>query len=221
MTWQDYGVERRKRGGLLIGLNGVARSGKDTVGEMLCKNHGFTRLSFADAVKDGLYALNPIIVTEDILIRDEEDRIYTRFDKGERIQYIVDTIGWDKAKTDILEVRELLQRYGTEAGREIHGVTCWTDIVKKTIEANPTTHYVITDARFANEVSLVKAWGGTAVQIQRNGVTSVNGHASDAVLDPWMFDHILKNNGTLSQLEQAVNDLVIEINPHSLLTKTA
>lgn len=208
MSWQDYGVERRNRGGLLIGLNGVARSGKDTVGEMLCKNHGFTRLSFADAVKDGLYALNPIAMVNN-------------YGHKYRVQDIVDEIGWDEAKVSHSEIRELLQRYGTEAGREIHGETCWTDIVRKTIEANSTVHYVITDARFANEVSLVKAWGGVAVQIQRNGVTSVNGHASDAVLDPWMFDHVLKNNGTLSQLEQAVNDLVIEINPHSLLTKTA
>jgi hypothetical protein len=37
---------------MLIGLCGYAGSGKDAVAEILVRDHGFTRLAFADALKD-------------------------------------------------------------------------------------------------------------------------------------------------------------------------
>ena len=43
--------------GHLIGLYGPPRSGKDTVAQFLVEEDGFTRLSFADALRDIAYAL--------------------------------------------------------------------------------------------------------------------------------------------------------------------
>jgi hypothetical protein len=222
--WKDYGTESR-RSGLIIGLNGVAQSGKDTVGKMLCERHGFERIAFADALRKGLYDLNPI-VTISIIAQKQgfwewfENQPERRESRFMRLQEIVDSIGWDEAKVKYTEVRELMQRYGTEAGRQVHGDECWTSIVKNTIEKNPNTNYVITDMRFPNELQMVRRLGGIKVQIQRQGVTSVNSHVSDAILDEDLFDHVLKNNGTLAQLEQAVNDLVIEVNPYLAFLRT-
>ena len=46
---------------LLIGLTGVAQSGKDTAAKVLIKKHGFRRIGFADKVRDCLLALNPLV----------------------------------------------------------------------------------------------------------------------------------------------------------------
>jgi hypothetical protein len=217
-------IERSTRkGGLLIGLNGVAQSGKDTVGKILCDNHGFKRLAFADALRKGLYEINPIVSidveteSQSLLKRlsGEPERINTKI---LRIQDIVDNIGWDEAKVKYIEIRELMQRYGTEGGRLIHGEYCWVNVLEKTIKANPTENYVITDMRFDNEVSLVGKLDGLRVQIQREGVTSVNNHISDKVLPRWMFDHIIHNNGTIKELEEQVNELVISLSPYHGVT---
>ena len=37
---------------ILIGLSGKKGSGKDTVAEFLIKHHNFTRIAFADPIKD-------------------------------------------------------------------------------------------------------------------------------------------------------------------------
>jgi dephospho-CoA kinase len=47
----------------VIGLTGYAQTGKDTVGEILVRDHGFKRVAFADAVRECVYALNPLIPT--------------------------------------------------------------------------------------------------------------------------------------------------------------
>ena len=46
---------------MLIGLSGYARSGKDTIAEILCLNYGFKRVSFALPIRDGIYTLNPLV----------------------------------------------------------------------------------------------------------------------------------------------------------------
>jgi dephospho-CoA kinase len=47
---------------LIIGLSGYAQSGKDTVAELLCLNYGFKRIAFADAIREGVVRLNPMLV---------------------------------------------------------------------------------------------------------------------------------------------------------------
>ncbi len=43
----------------------------------------------------------------------------------ERVRDLVDDIGWDKAKVQYPEIRELLQRMGTEVGRALYGESFW------------------------------------------------------------------------------------------------
>ena len=39
---------------MIIGICGLIGCGKGTVGDILVENHGFTKLSFADKLKDGV-----------------------------------------------------------------------------------------------------------------------------------------------------------------------
>lgn len=67
------------------------------------------------------------------------------------------------------ETRKLLQRLGTEEGRNVFGENVWV----KTLEAWMDMHYsrgverfIITDVRFVNEAEWVKRCGGKLIKIE-------------------------------------------------------
>lgn len=162
----------------IIGLCGYATAGKDTAAQTLIAD-GWTRVALADGVREAVRALNPIV--------DDFDNIESLMRNGG---------GWDKAKHDP-EVRRLLQRMGTEAGRNIHGEDCWLKIAKRKIDAAPNS-VVITDVRFANEAEAIRSWGGKIIRIDRPGVGPINGHASERL--PFDSDCVIKNDDTIETL---------------------
>lgn len=184
----------------LVGLTGYAQSGKDTVGSRLISEHGFTRVGFADALRDSLWALNPIVaqgVMEQGLAAETL-----------RFQDIVNQWGWETGKRVFPEFRELQQRMGTEVGREQFGETFWTDIAARKVDAidGPV---VITDVRFANEAQFVKDRGGLVWKIERPGVGPVNNHASDRL--DFEADRFIHNDGDIALLYARVDALLRSI----------
>jgi hypothetical protein len=172
---------------MIIGLSGYAQAGKDTTGSILVEEHGFHRVAFADALKDFLYALNPIIHSG-----------------GVRLRSVVDQRGWEFAKR-VTEVRELLQRLGTEAGRGILGQDIWIrTAMAKLHEGNHGNHHVFTDVRFPNEATMIKHHGGEVWRVWRPGTRAANAHASETSLDDWTFDYEIPNNGTIDDLRRIV-----------------
>lgn len=169
----------------LIALSGYAQTGKDTIAEILVNEKGYERRAFADVLRQMLYALNPIVGN-------------TR-----RVQDMVDEFGWDKAKAEP-EVRALLQRMGTEAGREVLGENVWVDFTLRNLA--PKT--VITDCRFPNEAMATKDRGGFVVRVERPGVVAVNEHSSDSALDDWPFDYVLPNSSSLERLRERTISMV-------------
>lgn len=179
---------------MIIGLHGYARSGKDSLAQVLVEDFGYTRISFADILRDALYRLNPIVHAT-LLIEGGAGVM--------RLRSIIDSMGWDKAKTEFEEVRRLLQVIGLEVGRELFYEDVWVDAALKNYE--PSGKYVITDVRFENEVLAVENRKGVLVKIIRDGVGPVNNHVSDAGLPDHSFDIILNNSGTLNEWhDQAV-----------------
>lgn len=175
---------------MLIGLGGFASSGKDEVARILVREHGFKRVAFATPLREMLYALNPIIEEWDHKI-------------PVRVQDLVDGLGWDMAKREYPEIRELLQRLGTEAGRNVLGQEVWVNLGLKTaLEGAVST--VFSDCRFPNEAEAVLAAGGVVWNIVRPGVGPVNKHASDRGLPPDLVTRAVMNDGTLADLGHAV-----------------
>lgn len=162
----------------LIGLTGYAGAGKDAVATHLTERCGFTRVAFADALRSSLYALNPIIGPT-------------------RLQEHVDAVGWDAAKAHP-EVRALLQRLGTEAGRNVLGTDIWVDAAMR--YADLWEHCVISDCRFPNEAAAVIIRKGHLVRVVRPGVEAVNGHISEHALDAFPAAVTIHNDGTLGDL---------------------
>jgi hypothetical protein len=174
---------------VLIGTSGYARSGKDTVANILVGSHGFTRVAFADILRDAVYTLNPFV------------------GPWTDLQSVVDQHGWEYAKTDgpkyqHEEVRRLLQVMGTDVGRRLFGDNVWVDSLFSTLE--PEKDYVVSDCRFVNEADAIRARGGQVIRVERPGTAPINGHLSETALDDYGFDHRLINNGTLGDLALAV-----------------
>lgn len=172
----------------VIGLCGYAGAGKDLAAKCLI-DIGWQRVSFADPLREMALAIDPIIYA------------------STRLSEIVSAFGWDEAKRHP-EVRRLLQRLGTEAGRDILGEGIWVDLACLKIRAarlNGANGVVVTDMRFTNEhVALRDEWHATFVRICRPGVGPVNSHKSDRLLEGFVVHHELTNDGTKEELWQKI-----------------
>jgi hypothetical protein len=104
------------------------------------------------------------------------------------------------------EIRRLLQRLGTEAGRNTLWDTIWIDAALHDLDGQGK--YVITDARFPNEAAAVTGRGGKLVRITRSGVGPANTHPSETSLDDWKFDYTLWNNSTLEEFHESVRSFM-------------
>lgn len=178
----------------LIGVHGLLGVGKDTFANFLTDH---TPCWFAEPLRRGLLALDPYVALA-----------YTQ-----RLSSVVADNGWDEAKK-IPEVRRLMQVYGTEAGRNIHGQDCWIKIAEKFVDYHDKV--VIRDVRFENEIDAIYAWEFTKPKLKnktvlvkmlgesrREHVQEATKHASEQGLPDWQFDYLLWNNGTLEDLEWA------------------
>jgi dephospho-CoA kinase len=166
----------------IIGLTGYAQSGKDTLGKYLVEQKGFTRVSFADGVREALYNLNPTFGMYSYELRK-----------------IVDSYGWEKAKENS-EVRELLQRMGTEVGRQMFGENVWIDLALK--KAQGLDKIVFTDVRFPNEAEAIRKLGGKIIRIEREGVNAINSHISEKPISLELVDQIIHNDFYLEDFYQ-------------------
>ena len=167
---------------MIIGLTGYARSGKDTVANILVENYGYTRIAFADKIKELLYELDPQVGST-------------------RLKALVSEYGWEVAKSSP-EVRHLLQDLGVGA-RNVLGENFWVQQALKDVHFEG--NYVITDVRFTNEADIVKKYDNSQLwRIKRLGVGAVNGHVSESDLDGYPVDQIFINNGTVGDLESLI-----------------
>jgi hypothetical protein len=167
---------------MIIGLLGYARSGKDTVANILVRNYGYTRVAFADPIREMLLALDPIL------------------ESGHRLSSIVEGYGWEIAKATP-EVRRLLQTLGVGA-RTVLDKDVWVTKAFSTISNEGK--YVITDVRFENEAHMLRTLNGQLWRIKRTGIVAYNRHVSETEMDDYKVDQIFTNNGTIEDLELMV-----------------
>jgi hypothetical protein len=183
----------------LIALTGYARAGKDTVGRILLEEWGSgLRVAFADVLREMAYALDPFVTYESGWVR---------------LAHLVDEVGWDRAKTSSPDVRRLLQRLGTEAGREVLGTDIWVDTAfeRKVVPAlGRGIPVVITDCRFPNEAEAVTNHGGEVWRIVRPGAKPALGHVSDRALDDYPVTRTIHNLGDMTHLRSEVQRTVNE-----------
>ena len=208
----------------LIGLNGKARSGKDTTAGIIsewCKENDltFAQDAFARRLKESA-AASLGIVGEEVAAKDAIE-FCELLKKPDHIIHIVNDEGTGYTITG----REFLQFYGTEAHRDVFGSNFWVDVVLPPavemdgynrwwdsfldIDGEPANVAVITDVRFPNEAERIQELGGDIWKVERDG-SGAGDHASEQELDGELIDVVIDNNGSLDELAESV-DVLMEI----------
>lgn len=183
------------KGGVLVpritcvGISGWARAGKDTIADHLVASYGYEKHSFAAPMKEALYRLNPTVV-----------------DRGGYKLSLAQTInsaGWEGVKDLVPDIRGLLQRFGTEVGREMFGNNFWVDLAISKIPDG--SKVVFADVRFENEANAIREIGGQVWRVTRSGYGPANDHISEHALDEYQFDKNYNNDDTIDNLYKLVD----------------
>lgn len=157
----------------IIGIVGFIGSGKGTVGQHLVNNHNFATTSFAKTLKDSVAAI--FGWPRELLEGDTEESREWRNQ--------VDP-WWSKKLSRPVTPRWALQYMGTDVIRTHFNTNVWTWSVERQI-LNQNKNVVVTDARFPNEVNLLKELGGKIIWVRK------------AELPEW-YDAALSQNQNLS-----------------------
>ena len=139
---------------MLIGVVGFIGSGKGTAADILVKKHGFTKLSFADTVKDATAA---IFGWQRNLLEGDTDE--SRAWREQKDEWWSAKFGYD------ISPRLALQMMGTEAGREVFHPDIWVHSLERKMELYPNV--VVADVRFQNEIDFIKSKGGFVIRVIR------------------------------------------------------
>ena len=186
----------------VIGFAGHAQHGKDTAAQALVNEFGFKTVAFADPVRRGLLALDPYVECSYLVYKGMHESGLPVPNCYERLSDLVRRHGWDVVKK-LPEVRRLMQRYGTEAGRDIHGYDCWVNLMDSWLD-DAKGDIAITDVRFDNEADLIHEFGGYVYYIFRpqydNGLSA---HRSEPESFEWA-DKTILNTGTVNDLQSKV-----------------
>lgn len=216
----------------LTGLHGGRGSGKDTAFRLLHewlteRGESSTRRGFADALKLSFARLFiPSIQLDEAVIWCDE--LKQDADLGRDPSFL--TIRWGGASEDgtITTVqhqitgRQALQRYGTEAHRDVFDDDFWVNALLPTNaiinehdlpegprwpwnfvtmgmqitgDVQPPAHAFVTDTRFPNEAARIRLLGGKVYGIKMTGRNTdfMDGHSSEIPLDDEAVDRWISN----------------------------
>ena len=172
----------------VIGVTGRARSGKDTVADMIKDHIGGSRYSFAEPMYNMLSAAGFDFKSPDWAGLKEEP-----------------IAGIGKSP------RQMLQTLGTEWGRKLVCEDFWIKLAE--VRLNFMTRMIISDCRFDNEADWIRQ-NGIVIRVIRPDVELVNPHESEAGISIREGDLTIENDSDLKDLRKKVNfllDSVIEI----------
>ena len=191
----------------IIGLIGKKRSGKDTFAAVLVEKHEYTRVAFADPLREALLRMDPYVDAD--LLEHGEVQPY-------RLSEVIEVLGWERAKDEVPEVRRLLQTFGTDAIRTLDA-DFWVRAAVASAEAvqGPV---VVTDVRFPNEADAIRNMGGLLVRITRPGYDG-DGHPTETALDGYPADISIPNTRSINDL-QALAESVAQDAPRILALRS-
>lgn len=196
-------------GGITLGLGGYAFSGKDTVADCLEAEYGWVKTYMSKPLETALLRVNPWVDTRRNNWETERPGILGDAD-WLRYDALHGLVGYDASKK-CLDVRNYLQKLGTEVGRQMFGENVWVDYAFSNADKLTADglNVAVTGIRFHNELDAVSQRPrGINVWVERPGYGPVNAHASDNTLGAEDFDVIIHNDSTLEHLYGMVAELV-------------
>ena len=209
---------------MIIGICGFIGSGKDTIADYLVNLHHFRRESFANTLKDAVAQV----------FGWDRTMLEGRTKQAREWREQVDPWWAERLGIPHLTPRWILQQWGTEVCRKNFHDDIWIASLENKLR-NSRDDVVISDCRFPNEISAIRAAGGIVVRVVRgpepewydaavsrnrgpngNSTWALSGrkleqagiHASETAWVGTVFDAVLDNNSTLDDLYQQVKHLV-------------
>ena len=177
-----------------IAFIGKARSGKDTAASFLVRERSYTRVAFADPLKEMALRIDPLVRTQ------------SAWEPPVRLAKLVGDVGWEYAKDNYPEVRRLLQSIG-QAQRDFDP-DYWVNVVRRKLNAAESWNLpvVVTDVRYRNEAEMLQARGFRLVRIIRPvfGTNPELQHVSETELDDFHTEWAVYNDGDVTQLRRAI-----------------
>jgi len=184
----------------IIGVCGFIGSGKDTIADILIKERGFIKLSFASALKDAV----------SVIFGWNRDMLEGATKESREWREKIDDWWSQRLNIPTLTPRWVLQRWGTDILRDKFHQDIWLASLERKIMSFPSeTSIVITDCRFPNEIALLKNLGATMIQVNRPMIIkSGSTHSSETSWLGTDFDIIINNNSTLDNLKEEVLNII-------------
>lgn len=206
----------------LIGISGKIGAGKDTVG-IIIRQLGFTNnggtwenMKFAGKLKIIASLLTGIPIEK---FEDQEFKktiLGSEWGKPTK-QNPLNAIEPFKDTTfvEMMSVRDLLQKLGTEAMRNGLHENVWVNALFA--DYTEDKQWVITDVRFPNEFKAIKEKGGIVIRVNRPGHGNsmkelAEAHPSETALDGHEFDYVIENDGNLEKLIGKVKEILLTEN---------
>lgn len=189
---------------MLVALTGKLGSGKSTVGQRLAQMTTLPseEISFAQKLKESAAALFGIDPKEWEWMKNDPTVVIT-------LQRLTNVSSFDQEEIYAdLTARTFLQRYGTEAHRDIFGTDFWTDqaltrydVITSLLGGDERFFYVA-DCRFENEAQAIVDRGGliflvqgTNQDIEQDQEQHISeGGLPDFFIDEEIYNHIRDDN---------------------------
>lgn len=189
---------------MLIGLTGCKNSGKDTVADYLVRHHGYEKLSFAALLKESVANLFDI-----------QQRHIEEWKNDDRVRVTItgpnsSDLGPSHTTYCEMSFRQYLQRYGTEAHRDVFGPDFWINELFRRYKITTDSNYVFSDVRFDNEAVSIIVRDGLVFSVERPGSDLEDQHASEHGVNLEWIAGWLENDGDFENLYDQIEKEIIE-----------
>lgn len=196
----------------LLGVTGLARSGKDHAADYLAKHMKMHKYAFAEPLKTMLKSV-----------------FGDHFHEGDRSEICPETCK---------SYRVMMQTLGTDLGREMWNPQVWINLVEKkrkevedqgkrpdvyraAFRGEPPLGMILSDVRFDSEAEYLQLHGGVIVEIVRpehhslvdkvKHVVGLEGHQSEKGISRHFITHTIVNDGSLNDFDIKLMGLVDEL----------
>lgn len=155
----------------IVAFCGDIGVGKSTLAHDLSDLCGGAVLSFADPLREMIGC----IVDKDYLTSKMVDGVRAK-------DLPIPWLGSPEPVTG----RVLLQKCGTEFGRDMIDPNIWVKVAQQRIESyDPDRHIFFDDLRFNNEAEMIRSLGGLVVEVKRRGYSNKSDtHKSEMGISP-------------------------------------